>query len=314
MSFPIDAVITWVDGSDPAHAAKMRTYGGKYTFVDDDVAGATRYANNGEIYRCVASIRKFAPFVRTIFVVTDAQDPQIPEGNIPVKIVDHKEIFRGYEDKLPVFNSIAIETMTWRIPGLAEHYIEFNDDFMLCAPLTTEDFFKADGTPVCYTKKYSMTYVTLSRWMKRREHGHKRVTFKGLMVNGAKLAGARLRMLKIYHTPRALNRVFFEEWFAAHPEQLEANISYRFRDSRQFSTEELFFVAMWKRDCICLRKAKDYMFYFEPKPKKEYVKRKMDCLCNHPWKFCCFNSLDKASDADRQIILDWMDATLNGGK
>jgi hypothetical protein len=310
MSFPIDAVITWVDGSDPAHASKMKAYGGKYTFVDDDVAGSTRYANDGEIYRCVASIRKFAPYVRTIFIVTDAQDPHIPEGSIPVKVVDHKEIFRGHEDKLPVFNSVAIETMTWRIPGLAEHYIEFNDDFMLCAPTRPEDFFEEDGTPVVYTKKYSMTYVTLSRALKRREHGHKRVTFKGLMVNGARNAGARFRMLKIYHTPRPLNRTFFEQWFAAHPEQMESNISYRFRDARQFSTEELFFVRMWRQKKIRLRKAKEYMFYFEPKPKKDYVARKMNELQSHPWLFCCFNSLDRASEQERQLLLDWMDKTV----
>lgn len=313
-SFPIDAVITWVDGADPAHAAKMRSYGGKYTFVDDDVAGSTRYANNGEIYRCVASIRKFAPFVRNIFVVTDGQDPHLPEGDIPVKIVDHKDIFRGYEDKLPVFNSIAIETMTWRIPGLAEHYIEFNDDFMLCAPLQREDFFEEDGTPVCYTKIYSMPYAMFTRWIKRREHGHKRVTFKGLMLNGAKLAGARLRMLKIYHTPRALNRTFFEEWYAAHPDQMNRNISYRFRDAAQFSPEEVFFVSMWKKKKIRLLNARLYMFYYEPrrtkKKNEEYMAYKKEHLYSRPWKFWCLNSLDRAYEEDRQFFLDWIDKTL----
>ena len=310
MSFPIDAVITWVDGSDPTLAAKRQAYGGKYTFVDDDVAGATRYANDGEIYRCVASIRKFAPFVRTIFIVTDGQDPHIPEGNIPVKIIDHKEIFRGYEDNLPVFNSIAIETMTWRIPGLADHFLAFNDDFMLCAPLEPEDFFLADGTPVCYTKVYTMQGVAFSRWLKGREHGHKKVTFKGVMLSGAKLAGARFCMLMIYHTPRALLRAFYENWFTEHPEHLERNISYRFRDANQFSSEELFYVSMWKQGKLKLRRGKDYMFYFEPKAKKGYVERKMEHLRNHPWKFCCFNSLDKAEEQDRKTILDWMDATV----
>ncbi|MCR4827907.1 MAG: Stealth CR1 domain-containing protein [Bacteroidales bacterium] len=307
MSFPIDAVITWVDGADPAHAAKMRKYGGKFTFVDDDVAGSTRYANNGEIYRCVASIRKYAPFIRTIFIVTDNQDPHIPEGNIPVVVVDHKDIFRGHEEHLPVFNSVAIETMTWRIPGLAEHYIEFNDDFMLCAPATREDFFDPDGVPVCYTKVYSMTYVWLTRMMKFHEHGHKKVTFKGLTRNGALLAGAKMHMLKLYHTPRALNRTFFEQWFEKHPEQMERNISCRFRDANQFSPEEVYYVRAWKQKKIIIRSAKKHMFYFEPKPKKDYVTRKLEELKSGNWKFCCFNSLDHASEHDRERLLDWMD-------
>lgn len=307
MSFPIDAVITWVDGADPAHAAKMRQYGGKFTFVDNDVAGATRYANVGEIYRCVASIRKYAPFIRTIFIVTDNQDPCIPEGNIPVKIVDHRDIFRGYEQWLPVFNSVAIETMTWRIPGLAEHYIEFNDDFMLCSPATREDYFTPDGQPVCYTKPYSMAYVKFTRMIKRHEHGHKKVTFKGLTMNAARLAGAKCRMLKLYHTPRALNRAFFEQWYAKHPDHIERNISHRFRDASQFSPEEVFYISMWKQKKLTLRSAKRHMFYFEPKPKKDYVTRKLNELQSGDWKFCCFNSLDLASPHDRKRLMDWMD-------
>lgn len=312
MSFPIDAVITWVDGADPHHAAKKQAYGGKFTFVDNDVAGATRYANCGEIYRCVASLRKFAPFIRTIFIVTDQQDPHLPEGSIPVRIVDHTEIFRGHEERLPVFNSVAIETMTWRIPGLAEHYVELNDDFMLCAPLTPDDFFLPDGTPVSYTKPYSIPYVRFSRALKRHEHGHKKVTFKGLMASGARLAGARWRMLKIYHTPRPLRRSFFEQWFADHPGHMERNIAYRFRDASQYSPEELFMVSYWRRGQLQLRKATQYMYYYEPKPKPNYLEHKMRELQTHPWKFCCFNSLDLAPSADRDAILQWMDQLLAG--
>ena len=309
MSFPIDAVITWVDGSDPAHAAKLRAYGDKNKFMLNDVAGTTRYANNGEIYRCVASIRKFAPFVRTIFIVTDGQDPHIPEGNIPVKIIDHKEIFRGYEQYLPVFNSIAIETMTWRIPGLAEHYIKFNDDLLLSEPTTREDFFEADGKAVCYTKKYSIQYVLIREWWRKKdEQGHKRITFKWSMTRGAKLAGARMFMLKIYHTPQPLNRLFFEQWFSAHPEWMELNISFRFRDAKQFTSEEAFYYTMWRKGQLVLRKGKDYMYYLEPRPEKEYMIRRLNELQSGTRKFCCFNSLDKATEADRKTIMDWMDA------
>ena len=67
---------------------------------------------------------------------------------------------------------------------------------------------------------------------------------------------------------------------------------------------------MWKQGKLKLRRGKDYMFYFEPKAKKGYVERKMEHLRNHPWKFCCFNSLDKAEEQDRKTILDWMDATV----
>lgn len=74
-AYPIDAVITWVDGNDPEHRRKRLSYekGGESRL--DDVAGDIRYVSIGEIRYCVASILRFAPFVRKIFIVTDGQDP-----------------------------------------------------------------------------------------------------------------------------------------------------------------------------------------------------------------------------------------------
>lgn len=313
--FPIDAVITWVDGKDPAHAARMRSYGGKFTFADDDMAGSTRYASDGEIYRCVASIRRFAPFIRTIFIVTDAQDPGIPEGGVPVKVIDHKEIFRGYEGHLPVFNSIAIETMTWRIPGLAEHYVEFNDDFMLCSPVKREDFFSAEGVPVCYCDRgplWSVPVTRFTRAIKPSLHGRRKVTFKGMMLNGAVLAGSRWTMLKLHHTPRPLLRSFFEKYFLEHPESVLRNISCRFRDASQFSPEELQYISLYRQKTLELRPVRGNLFYFEPKDRRGYFQRKFALLGQGSHKFCCFNSLDKAPAAERQALLVWADSRILG--
>ena len=127
----IDAVITWVDGDDPRHRAKREQYGNRRMLSQNDVAGNTRYASLGEIFYCVASLNRYAPWLNKIYIVTDEQNPMLdewlanhfPEGTIPMEIVDHKVIFRGYEEFLPTFNSISIESMTWRIPGLSEHYI-----------------------------------------------------------------------------------------------------------------------------------------------------------------------------------------------
>ena len=52
--FPIDAVITWVDGNDPRHMAKRLKYGNDDILHADDVAGSTRYASVGEILSCNA--------------------------------------------------------------------------------------------------------------------------------------------------------------------------------------------------------------------------------------------------------------------
>ena len=72
---PIDAVITWVDGADPAHAARLAAFLG--TSARPTAAHATRFSDAGEIEWCVASILRFAPWIRTIHVVTDRQVPPL---------------------------------------------------------------------------------------------------------------------------------------------------------------------------------------------------------------------------------------------
>ena len=46
---------------------------------------------------------------------------------------------------LPTFNSYAIETMLWRIEGLADRFLYFNDDMMLVGPVEPTDFFSNEG-------------------------------------------------------------------------------------------------------------------------------------------------------------------------
>ena len=115
----IDAVLLWVDGNDPVLTAKRSKYAPADALKMSDVAGATRYANVGEIFWCIASLNRFASFLHKIYIITDGQDPHLdpfleknfPSGHIPYEIVDHKTIFKGYEEYLPVFNSTSIETM-----------------------------------------------------------------------------------------------------------------------------------------------------------------------------------------------------------
>ena len=122
-NFPIDAVVTWVDGNSPEHRKQRARYDLSGQSGKDDVAGEIRYSSLGEINYCIASILRFAPYIRNIFIVTDGQDPGLgdfvekyfPGQSGRLKIVDHRVIYRGYEKYLPVFNSLSIETLLWRI-------------------------------------------------------------------------------------------------------------------------------------------------------------------------------------------------------
>jgi hypothetical protein len=86
----------------------------------------------------------FAPWVRTIHIVTAGQTPAwLDTGHPRVRIVDHREILPP--DALPTFNSQAIETGLHRIPGLSEHFVYLNDDMFLGRPVPPELFFDSAG-------------------------------------------------------------------------------------------------------------------------------------------------------------------------
>ncbi len=308
----IDAVITWVDGDDPRHRAKRQLFVTPKMVAEENVAGATRFRSIGEIFYCVASINRFAPWINKIYIVTDEQNPNLepllsqhfPEGYIPVEIVDHKCIFRGYEEYLPTFNSISIESMTWRIPNLSDKFIEFNDDLVLGAPVTPEDFFSGEDGIVCYASRKSYLLTAFTRLFKYRKDGSQAVSYKQTMLNAAKTLGQRSFFLKMDHTPKGLLRRFYEEYFSENQDVLVRNISHRFRHPSQFNPQQLQYIALYRQGRVVLKPVKDNLFYLKPKKETDYIVKKLDSFTNNPnCKFACFNSLDMASKSDLEMIL-----------
>ena len=85
-------------------------------------------------------------------------------------VVPHAEIMPA--DALPTFNSHAIETSLHHIPGLAEHWLYFNDDFFLGRPLRPEALFSPAGLSSVFfarsRRSGSATCPTRRRGSRRR--------------------------------------------------------------------------------------------------------------------------------------------------
>ena len=145
---PIDVVFTWVDNKDPQWQQKYQQ-ANQQTDVLEKAAlysnDTARFTNHNELYYSVHSVQKFMPWVRRIFIVTDAQTPPwlaaFPSGNIT--IIDHKEIID--HQYLPTFNSHVIEANLYKIPDLSEDFIYFNDDVFVARELVPEHFFRQNG-------------------------------------------------------------------------------------------------------------------------------------------------------------------------
>lgn len=147
-SFPIDAVITWVDGDDPEWKKCKELYSNHQVDSDNSEGRATedeRFRNRNELKYLLRSIEMFAPFLRKIFIVTCGQVPDwLDTNNDRIVLVNHNEIYKNKE-VLPTFNSSSIETQLHHIKDLSEHFIYFNDDFMLTNFCVPSDFFFANG-------------------------------------------------------------------------------------------------------------------------------------------------------------------------
>jgi hypothetical protein len=145
--FPIDVVFTWVDDQDPEWQKEKDFYTGEAGRkpTAGRALAAERFRNRDELKYSLRSIEMFAPFVRHIYIVTNGQRPDwLDDTSDRITLVSHRDIYRD-PAVLPTFNSSGIETQLHHIPGLAEHFLYFNDDFMLADFCTPEDFFFANG-------------------------------------------------------------------------------------------------------------------------------------------------------------------------
>lgn len=238
----VDAVITWVDGYDKAHQQKLKNYLTKKGISRPEAASPTRYNQCGEIDYCVRSLLYFAPWIRTIYIVTDNQVPEIFkrlkgtsfEGR--VKLVDHRDIFFDFEHHLPTFNSLTIESVLWRIPGLAKKFIYLNDDCSIIRPMRHEDFFCDDKIVV----RGEWKTQSAQKWENRLKNllglNSKPIIneHRTVQENSAKLAGVEKQFFHLPHAPAPLKKDTLESFFLSYPELLSQNIQYPIRDLRQF--------------------------------------------------------------------------------
>ncbi len=325
-SSPIDIVITWVDGSDPQFISKKNSYCKQEKRYAIPGAHHTRFASSNEIKYCVLSILRFAPFVRNVFIVTDGQNPNIeeavakyfPSRASSIRIVDHKEIFRGYEKYLPTFNSRTIESMIWRIPGLSENFVYFNDDLFLVRPIKPTDWF-VNNKPVLRGKWVSAPIlrslwnsirIFVKRHMLVAKHYEVRPSFHLGQWNSAKLAGYRTKYFANSHTPHAVSVKPVGEFLNNNNNLLENNIRFKFRNYQQFNFVSLSNHLQLKLGNLNI--AKPDLVYLKPHNRKNgYIENKLQlCQNSSEYKFLCIQSLELCSKSNQQKLFAWMDKLL----
>jgi len=237
---PIDAVITWVDGSSEDHRRKRDRYMGQTLRpLHENAINPHRWACNDEILYCLQSIENFAPWVRKIWIVSDGEMPNLSilSDTLRSKIhfVFHSEIFDDFAEVLPTFNSLAIESMIWKINGLSERFIYFNDDVFLTAPLQSRDVF--DGISPVLRGKW-VDYGDALRSQEARSDPSKFNHY--MQLNAARMMGFEgSRLFSSAHVVHPLRRSVMSQLFDDSRDAFLDNIGHRFRDLSQFLPQGL---------------------------------------------------------------------------
>ena len=140
----IDFVVAFVDGGDREWLKKKAKYSSDLNVEDM----AMRYRDWDNFKYWFRSVEKYAPWVNNIYVVTDRQTPAFLNLDNPkIHLVFHDEYIP--EKYLPTFCANPIENNLFRIKGLENQFVFFNDDTFLNRPLKPTDFFRK-GKP-CYS-------------------------------------------------------------------------------------------------------------------------------------------------------------------
>lgn len=237
---PIDAVITWVDGSSDRHRRERQKYQAQAKApLHANAINPHRWMPSDEIRFCLQSINNNAPWLRYVWIVVDCETPDL--ANLPdalrrkIRIAYHRDIFSPFDDALPTFNSLAIESLLWRIDGLSERFLYFNDDVFLTALLQPDDVFDGDK-PVLRGR-----WADFSALADQPEQHKDPALFHYVMqINAARLAGFDAgHLFTAAHVVHPLRRSVMARLFSDHRTAFLANIGHRFRDLSQFLPQGL---------------------------------------------------------------------------
>lgn len=293
--FPIDAVFTWVDGSDPAHKQKRQHYLREQGGVHDNGLEAARFRDNEELRFSLRSLELFAPWIRTIFIVTDGQAPKwLRTAHPRIRIVDHRDCIP--ERYLPTFNSHVIEAYLHTIPGLSEQYLYLNDDVFLARPCRKTDFFTPNGLPLAFVD-----------WRGRRLFGYRYTKTPHAMsyFNSVRLLqGKKVETDSKFitaHGPYAQTRSNAADGFAFFKDSIEAFAPNRFRTTGELAMYS-HALPLWlykqKRIVPC-----DERYYYVQTARRDripYYKAILQSKSDHvPPLFFCINDVGSANPREQ---------------
>lgn len=105
----------------------------------------------GELRYSIRFLEAYAPWFNKVYILVDtpAKRPtwltEASKDNIVM--IDRCSLFNRSQD-CPTENDSACRAVMHKIPGLSEHFVAMDDDFLVVHPSSPSDFFASQGEPL----------------------------------------------------------------------------------------------------------------------------------------------------------------------
>ena len=143
----IDFVVTWLDSTDPEWQESYY----KFRSNNSDHKGNARFRNMDIFRYWFRAVEEYAPWVNKVYLITNGKFPDwINRESKKLVLIKHSDYIP--KEYLPTFSSCTVEMFLHHIKGLSNHFVYFNDDMFLNAPVNPEYYFK-NGLPCDMNKE-----------------------------------------------------------------------------------------------------------------------------------------------------------------
>lgn len=276
----VDAVITYVDSSDKNWIATYKKYYG-------DAISSDRYGDYGVLTEQIRCIRRYMSFVRNIYVVVSSESQLKRKNILDAKVITHSQIIPL--KYLPTFNSTTIEMFLYKIPGLSEQFIYFNDDIFPTSDCSVDDFFTEDGRPRIGFKSVKFLDDTNTF----------RVQCKNSFDAACRLNSVPQRegFIKPYHICLPHTKSSFIEVWSKMRREIEESIT-RKRDPKNFN-QYLFILYNYFGKNIDNYSIDYYYSDIKNRPFKDII----DAISEQKYKIVCINQIGVHDVLNRRILL-----------
>jgi hypothetical protein len=191
------------------------------------------------------------------------------------------------------------------IPGLAEHFIYFNDDVLLVKDVHETDFF-IDGKPILRGEwkkfKENIFYKRFSQKKNKHKASHVLAQEKS-----AKLIGFK-NLFKFHHTPHPMRVSTLKTFFRKNNTAEHDNSKHKFRSAKQFITQGVAnHIELKKKSCIIKH---DYQLIHFRTYKKSilWLKFKLNYFSSQKDKiFLNIQDLSLCPEHKKAFILNWLE-------